>query len=184
MRRARLGPAAVLLAAGIAGCTQSVAGTAAPAGMQVPAAPVMVSTPARSVADAGLLTDVVTDECLLNASEAGLLVGHAVRPPEQSTVARTDGSTSSSCVVVAGADPVATINVYRAVSGRAAAYVTASAHPLTGVGDAAAVLTTDAGPMLQLAAGGYLVTILVAQGTPGDDAWRAAATAAVSRLPH
>lgn len=183
MRRARLGPAAALLAAAsLAACTQTVAGTAAPA---VPDVPVQASTSTVAVAagSGGLDADALPNECLLNASEFGRLVGHAVRPPTQDTVPRGDGSSGSSCVVTAGASPIAMINVYRPRIGSAGEYVNVAQHPLAGLGDAAAVVTTEAGPMLQVAARGYLITILVSDGAPADEAWRTAATAALARLP-
>ena len=50
-------------------------------------------------------------------------------------------------------------------------------------GAGAAVIGTAAGPTLQLAGERYLVTILVSGRAPSDEEWRAAAGAALSRLP-
>ncbi len=135
----------------------------------------------------GLVVDSVENECLLDASEFGALVGMAVRPPEEGTVRHGDGSTGSSCVAVAGSDPVAMINIYKVRSGTPADYVLAGTgpgrHTLTGVGEAAQVIDTDVGPTLQLAGPTYLVTILVSGDMPSDDAWRTAAEAALAHLP-
>ena len=175
--------AAVLLGGASAGCTAVVPGTPAAT------APRVTDDPTRAPATASgsrsaLVTDPIPDECLLNASEFGALVGGAVRPPEEATVDRGDGSRGSSCVVTAGSDPIAMINVYRVRTGTPADYVRAGGRRLlAGVGEAAAVIDTAAGPTLQLASPTYLVTILVSGRRPGDDAWRAAATAALSRLP-
>ncbi len=159
----------------LAGCTEVVSGTAAPE----PAAPVTFA------ARPALQSDVLADECLLTTAELTRLVGTPVEPPAQGAVARGDGSTGSSCVAAAGAEPVAMINVYRVRSGVPADVVRAGAgrHDLGGVGDAAAVLDTVAGPTLQVASPRFLVTILVAGRTPDEEAWRAAATAALDRLP-
>lgn len=177
--------AAVLLGGASAGCTAAVPGTAAAVPPSVPATP----APATSVAPPGprsaLVVDPIPDECLLNASELGALVGGSVRPPEETTVDRGDGSRGSSCVATSGSEPIAMINVYRVRAGTPADYVRAAGRRLlTGVGEAAAVVDTAAGPVLQLASPGYLVTILVSGRRPADDAWRAAATAALSRLPR
>lgn len=184
------GLAAVGLAVVVAGCTQVVPGQGvAAAPPPDPTAPATTAAPAPPAAPrSGLVADVLADECLLNASEFGALVGQAVRPPEQGGVSRSDGSTSSSCVATAGAEPVAMINVYQARSGTPADYVRAGGgggrRPLEGVGEAAAVVDTQTGPTLQLASPSYLVTILVAGRTPADEAWRVAAAAALSRLPR
>lgn len=165
----------------MAACTQTVTGTAAPA---APDVPVLVSTPTVALSSGGgLIADTVQNECLLNASEFARLLGRAVRPPTQDTVPRGDGTSGSSCVVTAGAEPIAMINIYQPRAGAPDEYVNTTQHPLAGLGDAAGVVVTAAGPMLQLAAHGYLVTILVSEGEPADEAWRAAATAALTRLP-
>lgn len=172
----------------LAGCSVEVRGApgAAPVRAAAAAPAGAPGTAGRPGPRSGLDADPISDECLLDASELGALVGTAVRPPEESTVARPDGSVGRSCVASSGADPVAMVNVYRTRTGTPADYVRAGAqrHDLAGVGEAAAVFPTGAGPTLQVAAPAYLVTILVARGTPGDDAWRAAAAAALSRLPR
>lgn len=177
------------LAFALVGCTRVVPGSpvAAPppvaAGSSAPA-----TTSAQPAAPrGGLDVDVVAGECLLNASEFGALVGEAVRPPEQGTVRRGDGSVSSSCVATAGTEPVAMINIYSVQSGTPADFVRAGApdgrHELAGVGEAAMLVDTHTGPTLQLASPRYLVTILVAGRTPSEETWRTAAAAALSRLP-
>jgi hypothetical protein len=89
-------------------------------------------------------------------------------------------------VATRGREPVAMINVYGVLSGTPADYVraggTAGRRELPGVGEAAVVIDTQTGPTMQLASPRYLVTILVSGGTPSDEAWRAAAEAALSRL--
>lgn len=184
MRRGRLGLALAALVVALAGCTETVPGnpTAAPSDPTVaeqPAAP----APPRSA----LVADVIADECLLNADEFGRLVGEPVKPPAQGTVARPDGSTGSSCVATAGAEPVAMINVYKVQSGSPADYVrapgAAGRHELPELGEVAVVVDTQAGPTLQLASTDFLVTILVAGRNPPDDAWHAAAAAVLTRLP-
>ncbi len=174
--------AAVLLGGASAACTAVVPGTPGAA------APQVADDPSPSPTTAGprsaLVADPIPDECLLNASEFGALVGGAVRPPEEATVDRGDGSRGSSCVVTAGSDPIAMINVYRVRTGTPADYVRAGGRRLlAGVGEAAAVIDTAAGPTLQVASPAYLVTILVSGHRPADEAWRAAASAALSRLP-
>jgi hypothetical protein len=195
VRQAWLVKACAALAVGalpLAGtaCTTVVPGsaTAAPApGQGDSSRPDALDPPAVPAGPrSGLDVDVLPDECLLNAAEIGDLVSVAVQPPEQGTVDRSDGSRSASCVATAGADPVAMINVYAVRSGTSADYVraggTAGRRDLPGVGEAAVVVDTATGPTLQLASPRYLVTILVAGRTPSDDAWRAAAEAALSRL--
>lgn len=190
MRCGWLGLTAVGLAVVTAACTQVVPGTGTAAG---PGLPVITTTSAPTTATApptprsSLEADVLPDECLLNASELGALVGEAVRPPVQGTVDRGDGSVGSSCVATADNEPVAMINVYRARSGTPADFVRSGGaggrRVLDGVGEAAVVVDTQAGPTLQLAGPSYLVTILVAGRIPSDDAWRVAAAAVLARLP-
>ena len=174
----------------VSGCTSVVPGTAVAAPPSVPAGPPISSAPAApspSGPRSGLEVDVVDDECLLNASEFGALVGGPVRPPEQGTVERGDGSRSSSCVATSGSEPVAMINVYAVRTGTPADYVRAAApggrRELPDIGEAATVVDTQSGPTLQLASPRFLVTIVVAGRAPDDAAWRAAAEAALSRLP-
>jgi hypothetical protein len=172
---------AVVLGAPAAGCTVTVPGTAAAA-----APDAGTGSPGPAGTRSELVADPVADECLLNASEFGALVGGPVQPPEQATVARGDGSAGSSCVATSGRDPVAMINVYRVRTGAPADYVRAGGggrRVLAGAGQAAVLVDTAAGPTLQLASPTYLVTILVSGAVPGDDAWRAAAAAALARLP-
>lgn len=137
---------------------------------------------------AALDADPIADECLLNASEFGALVDGPVRPPEQGTIRRSDGSHSSSCVATAGRDPLALINVYAVRTGTPADYVraggSAGRREIADVGEAAVVVDTQTGPTLQLASPRYLVTILVSGREPSDEAWRTAALAALSRLPE
>ena len=155
-----------------AGCTTVVAGSAGAAGRHID----------------GLDADVLPDECLLTAAEFGELVDLPVRPPEHGTVDRGDGSRSAGCVVTAESGPVALVNVYRVRSGTPADYVRAAdaagRRELPGVGAGAAVIGTAAGPTLQLAGGRYLVTVLVSGSVPTDEEWRAAAEAALARLPN
>jgi hypothetical protein len=186
VRNAGWALAAAVLA--LAGCSQVVPGTprAAPPTVPVTAAPPSPG-PAPSGGRSGLEADAVDDECLLNASEIGALVGTAVGPPAEQEVDRGGGNRGSSCVATADSEPVALVNVYRTLSGTPAEYVraggTAGRRVLDGVGEAAVVVETDAGPTLQLAGTEYLVTVLVAGRSPSEEAWRTAATAALSRLP-
>jgi hypothetical protein len=165
---------AAVLPLAVAGCTTAVAGSAAAA-------------VEGSVLPAGLHADVLPDECLLTAAELGELVDVEVRPPEHGAIERSDGSRSAGCVAIAGSEPVALVNVYAVRSGTPADYVraagTAGRRELPGAGAGAAVIGTAAGPTLQLAGGRYLVTILVSGRAPSDEEWRAAAEAALSRLP-
>jgi hypothetical protein len=135
----------------------------------------------------GLDADVLADECLLTAAELSELVDVPVERPEQGTVDRADGSRSAACMVTAGTEPVALLNVYAVRSGTPADYVRASGaagrRELAGVAGGAAVIGTAAGPTLQLAGERYLVTILVSGRAPSDEEWRAAAEAALSRIP-
>ena len=175
--------AVVALAA--TGCTVAVpgSGVATPPGVEATQAPVPATPPGPR---SGLDVDPLPDECLLNAAEFGDLVGATVRPPVQGSVQRDDGSRSTACVAVDGAEPIAMINVYTVRAGTPADYVRAGPagrRDLQDVGDAAAVIDTATGPTMQLASPRYLVTILVAGRVPSDDAWRSAAVAALSRLP-
>ena len=143
------------------------------------ASPTRVRTPA-------LTSDVLTDECLLDAAQLGALLGRPVRV-EQSVVRRDDGTRSTSCY--AGAvdgkpAPLAAINVYRVRSGTPTEFVRAAGgRALSGAGEAATLLETAAGPTLQVAGQAFLVTLVVQGRSPPDDAWRAAARAALARLP-
>jgi hypothetical protein len=185
-----------LLLAGT-GCSRMVAGsaTAAPSASSPVATSSTTSGPAPrsappstpAVRTTALESDVLPDECLLDAAQFTALLGRQVRPPQQSPVRRNDGSRSSSCYAgsVQGArTPLAAINVYRVRSGTPAEFVRAAGgRALAGAGAAAAVFDTAGGPTLQVASARFLVTLVVAGRDPGDDAWRAAAAAAVVRLP-
>jgi hypothetical protein len=175
--RAGCALAATAAALLVSGCSASIPGTPSAAGVATP--------PVEPGSRSGLEADPIADECLLDAFQVGALVGFAVQPPAESTLKRPDGSVGRSCVAGAGAEPVALVNVYRTRAGTPAEYVAAGpkGRPLPGAGEAAAVFDTPAGPTLQVASRAYLVTILVARGTPSDDAWRAAALAALRRLP-
>lgn len=145
-------------------CAMTVAGTASAVG---PAA--------------GLDSAAVPDECLLDTTGFGLLLGRSVDRVAPAVTTRPDGTRSSSCIATAGDEPVGAIDVYAARSGSPADYVR-GAHRLTGLPGAADVLDTPTGPMLQVAAPRYLVTILVTGATPTDDQWRIAAILAVTKL--
>ena len=189
----------LLVAVGATGCTRAVAGTPAaapPHAFPDTAAPVTGSVradgtggPSAAPTTPVLEPDVLPDECLLDAAQLAALLGRPVRAPEQSVVRRDDGSRSSSCYVATseGAPtPLAAINVYRVRAGTPRDFVRAAAaggRALSGAGEAAAVLDTAAGPTLQVAGARFLVTLVVQGGEPGDDAWRAAARAALARLP-
>lgn len=189
----------LLVALGAAGCSRAVEGRPAAA----PAAPATETTnPAEPSASpttvparpSALEPDVLADECLLDAAQLAALLGRPVRAPEQVVVSRDDGSRSSGCYVTASGDdpaPLAAINVYRVRSGTPVQFVRAAAgagRALPKVGKAAAVFETAAGPTLQVADARFLVTVVVhAPGStdkaPDDKAWRAAAQAALARLP-
>jgi hypothetical protein len=143
------------------------------------------ASPPRARAPA-LESDVLADECLLDAAQLGALLGRPVRV-EQSVVRRDDGTRSTSCY--AGAvdgkpAPLAAINVYRVRSGTPTEFVRAAGgRTLSGAGEGATLLETAAGPTLQVAAPAFLVTLVVQGRSPPDDAWRAAARTALARLP-
>jgi hypothetical protein len=158
------------------------------------AAPGPAGTSAAGPA-AALEPDVLADECLLDPDQLAALLGRGVRPPEQSVVRRDDGSRSTSCYVTpngggngdAAGDadgPLAAINVYRVRTGTPAAFVRAAGgRLLPGTGPVVAVLDTAAGSTLQVAGRRFLVTLAVQGPEPDDRAWRAAARAALARLP-
>ncbi len=202
----------LLAAAGATGCTRTVAGAPAAAPphafpVTAPPAPTPDTAPPAPTPDtappaptpatpepapvagpAALEPDVLADECLLDARRLGALLGARVRPPERSVVRRDDGSRSSACYAAAadGAPaPSAAVNVYRVRAGPPARFVRAAGgRALTGAGAAAAVLDTPAGPSLQVAGARYLVSVTVQGAEPDDAAWRAAARAALARLPR
>jgi hypothetical protein len=129
---------------------------------------------------------VLADECLLDTAQLGALLGRPAQA-EQSVVQRADGTRSASCYAAAvdgPRAPSAAINVYRVRSGTPAEFVqVAGGRALAGVGEAATLLETAAGPTLQVAGPAYLVTLVVQGRSPPDDAWRDAARAALGRLP-
>jgi len=191
-----------LLAAAAGGCTRAVAGApvaapqdAIPLTATVAPGPQAAGPRGGSARDptrttpAALQPDVLADECLLDAGQVAALVGRPVRAPAQSVVRRDDGSRSSSCYVApAEGDPapLAAINVYRVRTGTPAQFVSrgaAGGRRLTGIGEAATVLDTVAGPTLQVASARFVVTVVVRGRDPGNAAWRAAARHALARLP-
>ncbi len=149
--------------------------------------------PAAPGRPSGVEADVLADECLLDPAQLAALLGTPVREPEQTVVRRDDGSRSSGCSVTATDDPapLAAINVYRVRTGTPEQFVRAGAvgGRVVGLGGAgrtgraAVVLDTAAGPTLQVAGARFLVTVVVHGRAPADDAWRAAARAALARLP-
>ena len=151
--------------------------------------PTAIATPTAPAAPAVLQPDVLADECLLDARQLRALLGRPVRAPAQSVVRRDDGSRSSGCHAgAAKGDPApsAAINVYRVRTGTPAQFVSAGAtrgRRLTGIGEAAAVFATATGPTLQVASPRFVVTVAVQGRAPDDAAWRAAARAALARLP-
>jgi hypothetical protein len=186
----------LLVLTAAAGCSRTVPGNpmaAAPpssVAASPPSGPMPRSAPpSRSVARAITLeSDVLRDECLLDAAQFTALLGRPVQTPKQAAVRRADGSRSAGCHAgsIQGArTPLAAINVYRVRSGTPAEFVRAAGgRPLADAGVAAAVVDTSGGPTLQVASGQYVVTIAVTGRDPGDDAWRAAAAAALARLPR
>jgi hypothetical protein len=195
-----------------AACSRSVAGipTALPDGTGPPpaaapaaAAPPTAVPPTAAIPGSGTVTggpspsaapvrattlqpDVLADECLLDATQLGALLGRPARA-EQAVVQRPDGTRGASCYVAAvdgPQAPSAAMNVYRVRSGTPAQFVQAAGgRPLVGVGEAATLLETATGPTLQVASPAYLITLVVHGRSPPDDAWRAAARAALARLP-
>jgi len=171
-------------------CSRAVAGTpsAAPGPTAFPSSSTGAGTPAttaRARAPA-LETDVLTDECLLDTAQLGALLGRPVRA-ENAAVRRADGARSISCYAGAAdgpREPLAAINVYRVRAGTPAEAVhAAGGRALPGLGEAATLLETAAGPTLQVASPRFLVTLMVHGRSPPEDAWRAAARAALARLP-
>jgi hypothetical protein len=184
-------PAVLGLLMVMSACSRAVAGvpSAAPGPTSFPSAATGTGTPtttAQARAPA-LDTDVLADECLLDAAQLGALLDRPVQA-ENAAVRRADGTRSTSCY--AGAtdgprEPLAAINVYRVRAGTPAEAVRAAGgRALPGLGKAAALLETAAGPTLQVASQHFLVTLLVQGSSPPDDAWRVAARAALGRLPQ
>ena len=150
---------------------------------------VFSALPDPPAAPAVLQPHVLADECLLDARQLTALLGRPVRAPTQSVVRRGDGSRSSACHAGAATGdpaPSAAVNVYRVRSGTPAQFVSSGAargRRLTGIGEAAAVFATATGPTLQVASRRFVVTVAVQGRAPDDAAWRAAARAALARLP-
>ena len=171
------------------GCSRTVAGAPSEAAGAPPAKPGSAgntfSATARARAPA-LQSDVLADECLLDTAQLGALLDRPVRA-ENAAVRRADGTRSTSCYAGAAdgpREPLAAVNVYRVRSGTPAEVVRAAGgRALPGLGEAATLLVTAAGPTLQVASPRFLVTLLVQGRSPPDDAWRAAARAALARLP-
>ena len=183
-------PAVIGLLLASSGCSRAVAGvpSAAPGPSATPSLSVDAGAPATTArARAPTLdADALADECLLDATQLGELLDRPVRA-EQAVVRRADGTRSTSCYVGPAdgpREPLAAINVYRVRAGTPAEVVRAAGgRALPGLGEAAALLETAAGPTLQVASPRFLVTLLVQGRSPPDDAWRAAARAALTRLP-
>lgn len=184
-------PAVLGLLVVMSACSRAVAGapSAAPGPSAIPTASTGAGTPAptaRARAPA-LDTDVLADECLLDTPQLGALLDRPVRAGN-AAVRRADGTRSASCYVGATdgpREPLAAINVYRVRAGTPAEAVRAAGgRALPGLGEAATLLETAAGPTLQVASSRFLVTLLVLGRSPPDDAWRAAARAALARLPR
>ncbi|GAA3232055.1 hypothetical protein GCM10017691_26340 [Pseudonocardia petroleophila] len=183
---------AALLVLGAAACSTAVPGAGRAAAPVVTDAPVVTGAPGTTGPPPGprsaLDADVVDDECLLDAVAFSALLGEPVLPPEQTAVTRADGSRPTSCVATStGGEPLAAINVYATRTGTPADFVRAAPpqgrRELSGVGEAASLVDTAPGVTLQLAGPRYVVTVAVLDGAPSDDAWRAAARAALAALP-
>lgn len=173
----------------LVGCARVVSGTATTAPEPEAAAPSATAT-SSPAPRSGLVADVLPDECLLDALGFTGLLGVPVLPPEQQDVPRDDGSPSSSCFASSARgypEPLAAINVYEVRTGTPAEFVRSGPpegrRELTGAGEAAVLVDTAPGVTLQLAGPRHVVTIAVLDGAPTDDAWRAAATAALAALP-
>lgn len=192
--RAAAALALAVLVAAAAACSTTVAGTGRPAGpgpvaAEAPdpsAAPSAEPAPERSA----LTSDVLDDECLLDALEFTALLDRSVLPPEPGELVRPDGTRVTSCVASSASafpTPLAAINVYEPRTGTPAEFVRAAPAPgsrdLPGAGEAAVLIDTAPGLTMQLAGARYVVTIAVIEGAPSDAAWTAAATAALAALP-
>ncbi len=186
-----------MLAAVLAsGCARSVDGVPSP--VAAPPSAVATEPPgtSRTAAPArprgALDSDVLSDECLLDATQFAALIGEPVLEPENLTVHRGDGTTGTSCWAHAAEGfptPIGAINVYAVRTGTPAEFVRATPaggrRDLPGIGEVAALVDTGSGPTLQLASPRHLVTIIVLRDRgPSDDAWRAAAQQALARLPR
>jgi len=81
------------------GCSRTVAGAPSAVPGAPPAAPASAGSASSATARARaptLQSDVLADECLLDAGQFGALLGRRVRA-EQSVVRRADGTRSTSC---------------------------------------------------------------------------------------
>ena len=200
MRTGRAAAALALaaLVAATPACSTTVAGTGRPAGPDPVAAeapdPPAAPSPAPSTEPApersALDSDVVDDECLLDALQFTALLDRSVLPPEPGELVRPDGTRVTSCVASSAAafpTPLAAINVYEPRTGTPAEFVRAAPalgrRDLPGAGEAAVLIDTAPGLTMQLAGERYVVTIAVIEGAPSDAAWTAAATAALAALP-
>jgi hypothetical protein len=159
-------------------------------GAGAPAAPAAPANPGRAApaAQPALLTsDVLDDECLLDASGFAALLGGPVGKPAEAAVIRPDGSTTRSCYAASRAgDPAGTaaVNVYRVNQGTPAAFVraTAGGRPMPGVGEAAVLLETVGGTTLQVATARYLITVNVVDAAPSTERWAAAGRAVAAAV--
>ncbi|MET0191231.1 MAG: hypothetical protein ABW212_19685, partial [Pseudonocardia sediminis] len=121
--------------------TRSAEPRAAAPRSSTPAAP-RAATPGA----AGPLTsDVVPDECLLDAKGFGALLGATVPAPANHVVTRPGGATTRSCFAVATSGspaPTGSVNVYRVNTGTPVAFLRTAtgSRPLTGVGDGAVLV--------------------------------------------
>lgn len=196
MRTGRAATALALaaLVAATAACSTTVAGTGRAADPGPVAAEVPGPTPAPPAGPApersALSSDVVDDECLLDALEFTALLDRSVLPPEPGELVRPDGTRVTSCVASSASafpTPLAAINVYEPRTGTPADFVRAAPasgrRDLPGAGEAAVLIDTAPGLTMQLAGARYVVTIAVLDGAPSDAAWTAAATAALAALP-
>lgn len=154
-----------------------------------PPSPGATTDPGPSSVRSSLAADVLDDECLLDAVAFSDLLGQPVLPPEQVAVQRDDGSVASSCYAHSARGfptPLAAINVYAPRSGTPAEFVRSGPPQgrwtIDGIGEAAVLVDTAPGVTLQLAGARYLITISVLDGAPSEDAWKAAARAALTAL--
>jgi hypothetical protein len=196
MRTGRAAAALALaaLVAATAACSTTVAGTGRPAGPDPVAAeapdPSAAPSPGPAPDRSALDSDVLDDECLLDALQFTALLDRSVLPPEPGELVRPDGTRVTSCVASSASafpTPLAAINVYAPRTGTPAEFVRAAPasgrRDLPGAGEAAVLIDTAPGLTMQLAGERYVVTIAVIEGAPSDAAWTAAATAALAALP-
>lgn len=194
----RTGRAAAALALAALAATAACSTTVAGAGRAADPGPVAAEAPDPSAAPptgpaperSALSSDVVDDECLLDALEFTALLDRSVLPPEPGELVRPDGTRVTSCVASSASafpTPLAAINVYEPRTGTPADFVRAAPaagrRDLPGAGEAAVLIDTAPGLTMQLAGARHVVTIAVLDGAPSDAAWTAAATAALAALP-